>query len=97
MFCRNFSRIYLRSYFSHIFSVPLLHPLVTLFSDGQLDASALWQAHIRLVALANHEDVGHASGKSVSRRVLKAKTNGLGILTNNIGCSLTSKKNQTSS
>ncbi len=44
----------------------LRQTLVALLSDRQLDAGALGQADVRLVALANHKDVSHAGGESVA-------------------------------
>jgi len=46
------------------------HTLVTLLSNGQLDSVTLRQADVRLVALANNEDVTHTSGEGVTLSIL---------------------------
>jgi len=47
-----------------------LETLVPLFSDGHPDTVALRQGHVRLAALANHEDVTQTGGEGVTVVVL---------------------------
>jgi len=58
-----------------IFATPVclslsLETLVPLFSDGHPDTVALRQGHVRLAALADHEDVSQTGGEGVTVVVL---------------------------
>ena len=46
--------------------------LVSLLGDGELDASTSGQRDVRLLALADDEDVSHAGGESVAVGVLQS-------------------------